>query len=170
MLREEASEIGLLRSLPKQSRWRAVHLACHGLPDADSPLHSALALSVDANNDGLLTCLEVFRLRVPADLVVLSACETAGGKIYDTEGTLGLTRAFMFAGTPRVISSLWKVDDEATRALMVRFYELWRKSDGEEKGAAAALRGAQAFVRDHAEHPEWAHPYYWAAWVLWGLD
>jgi CHAT domain-containing protein len=83
------------------------------------------------------------------------------------EGIVGLTRAFMFAGAPRVICSLWKVDDEATRALMVKFYELWAPKDGSTgMPVTQALRTAQEFVRSHEK---WKHPYYWAAWVLWGL-
>ena len=113
--------------------------------------------------------LEILRMKIPADLVVMSACETWKGKIYKTEGIVGLTRAFMFAGAPRVICSLWKVDDEVTQALMIKFYELWNPKDGKKgPGAAAALKKAQAFVRDH-ENGKWKHPYYWAAWVLWGL-
>jgi CHAT domain-containing protein len=166
LLGKAACEAGLRKALASRERWRAVHLACHGLVDAASPLRSSLALTPDATNDGLLTCVDVFRLRVPADLVVLSACETARGKIYRSEGIVGLTRAFMFAGAPRVICSLWKVDDEATRALMVKFYELWNPDEGEGLGAAAALKEAQAFVRSHEK---WANPYYWAAWTLWGL-
>ena len=125
-------------------------------------------MTADSEDDGFLTCLDVFQLKIPADLVVLSACETAKGRIYRMEGILGLTRAFMFAGTPRVICSLWKVDDEATRALMTRFYALWGGATEGEDGvsAAAALRRAQEFVRSHEK---WEHPQYWAAWVLWGL-
>ena len=170
LLGREASRRHLGKSLGLRQRWRAVHFACHGLVDPERPLLSSLALTPEPEHGGFLTCLDIFRMRIPADLVVLSACETAKGKIYRTEGILGLTRAFMFAGTPRVLCSLWKVDDEATRALMVKFYELWNPRDG-TKGlrAAAALKEAQAFVRNHPDHPEWKHPYYWAAWVLWGL-
>ena len=83
------------------------------------------------------------------------------------EGILGLAGAFMVAGAPRVLVSLWRVDDEATRALMVRFYELWNPEAGPEKGlgAAAALEAAQAHVR---EQERWRHPYFWAGWTLWG--
>lgn len=174
-------------TLGTSERWRSVHLACHGLIDARQPSFCCLALTPDAEDDGFLTCLEVFRMRVPSELVVLSACETARGKVYQTEGMLGLTRAFMLAGSPRVLCSLWKVDDEATRVLMTKFYELWNPSSGEGLAPAAALKRAQAFVRD-VEKEEidaeasrkarrtitkktrpWAHPNYWAAWVLWGL-
>jgi CHAT domain-containing protein len=105
-------------------------------------------------------------MELPADLAVLSACETARGTVVGGEGVLGLTRAFMFAGSPRVIVSLWKVDDEATRALMLRFHALWNPKEGGGLPAAEALRRAQDFVRSHER---WEHPYYWAAWVLWGL-
>ncbi|MDF1701164.1 MAG: CHAT domain-containing protein, partial [Planctomycetota bacterium] len=163
----DANEPGFVRALGLRPRWRAVHLACHGVVRADRPMASALALTPVEGSDGMLTSLELLDLRVPADLVVLSACDTARGEVYDVEGVVGLTRAFMFAGSPRVLASLWKVDDEATRALMTRFYELWNPSArGEGLGAAAALRQAQAWLRGHER---WAHPYYWAAWVLWGL-
>ena len=130
---------------------------------------SALALTADGQSDGLLTALEIFQLEIPADLVVLSACETGKGKVYEAEGIVGLTRAFMFAGAPRVICSLWKVDDEATRALMIEFYRLWNPKEGDGLGTAAALKKAQEYIKTHPKHPEWKHPYYWAAWVLWGL-
>jgi CHAT domain-containing protein len=98
---------------------------------------------------------------VPADLVVLSACETARGKVYSTEGVEGFVRAFMFAGSPRVICSLWKVDDEATAALMTRFYARWKEGD---RAAATALAETQEELRRAG-----AAPADWAAWVLWGL-
>ncbi len=167
LLGAQATEARLLAALGTQPRWRAVHLACHGLV-SPQPLSSSLALTPDPENagDGFLTVAEIFRMRIPADLVVLSACETARGKIYKTEGIVGLTRAFMFAGAQRVLCSLWKVDDEATRALMIRFYELWSPKEGKGLDAAAALRKAQEHVRSQAK---WKHPYFWAAWVLWGL-
>ena len=96
-----------------------------------------------------------------------SDLETGKGRVLKAEGIVGLTRAFMYAGAPRVICSLWKVDDEATRALMVKFYALWNPKDGSKPmGPAAALRAAQEFVKSQEK---WKHPYYWAAWVLWGL-
>jgi len=160
-----------------------VHLACHGKVDREHPRRSFLALAASKEDpDGELQALEVFNMRVPSDLVVLSGCETGGGAVIEGEGLEGLTRAFMFAGAPRVIASLWNVEDDVTQALMVKFYELWNprpKAGGPERkkrvkgtsplGAAAALKQAQEFVRTHPDHPEWKHPTYWAAWVLWGL-
>jgi CHAT domain-containing protein len=166
LLGRDATESGLRDALANKPRWRAIHIACHGLVDPDQPMFSSLALTPAGEDDGFLTALEVFRMKCPADLVVLSACETGKGKVYKAEGIVGLTRAFMFAGAPRVLVSLWKVDDDATRALMTKFYELWNAKDGKGAGAAAALRGAQEFVRSQAK---WKHPRFWAAWVLWGL-
>ena len=124
-------------------------------------------LTPSAHDDGFLTCLDIFAMHIPADLVVLSACDTGRGKVYQAEGIVGLMRAFMVAGAPRVLCSLWKVDDEATRALMTKFYALWNPKDGSPGlGAAAALKAAQAHVK---AQEEWTHPHYWAGWVLWGL-
>ena len=168
LLGKDACEAGLHAALASTgARWRAVHFACHGLVDPERPALSSLALTPDAGNDGFLTALEVLRLRIRADLVVLSACETGKGKIVSGEGIVGLTRSFTFAGSPRVLCSLWKVDDEATSALMRKFYELWNPRTGSKgMGTAAALRAAQEHVRSQEK---WKHPYYWAAWVLWGL-
>jgi tetratricopeptide (TPR) repeat protein len=157
LLGADATEPRLFEAVAERGRWRAIHLACHGLVDPGRPLLSSLALS----GGGLLTTMEVFRNAFPADLVVLSACETAQGAVYRAEGVVGFVRAFMFAGAPRVLVSLWKVDDEATKALMVRFYEAWRT-----RPAAAALREAQEFV---ASQERWKDPAHWAAWQLWGV-
>jgi len=165
LLGAEATEANLRDALAKR-RWRAVHLACHGLVDAEHPGLSSLAVTPTAEDDGFLSVLDVFRMKAPADLVVLSACHTGQGRVARGEGVLGLTRAFMFAGAPRVIVSGWKVDDAATLALMTKFYELWNPKDGSGKPAATALREAQAFVR---AQEKWKHSKYWAAWALWGL-
>lgn len=135
-------------------------------------MRSSLALTAEVGDGGFLTSSEVFRWQIPCDLAVLSACETAKGRVYRSEGIVGLTGAFMFAGARRVLCSLWKVDDDATQALMIKFYQLWRQppagrgSARAPMGAAEALENAQAFVRSQEK---WKHPYYWAAWVLWGL-
>ncbi|MFO0931914.1 MAG: CHAT domain-containing tetratricopeptide repeat protein [Planctomycetota bacterium] len=164
----EATEAGLRRALASaKGRLRAVHLACHGLVDREQPLHSSLALTAAGDDDGYLTGAELLRMRVEADLVVLSACSSGLGRVARGEGMLGLTRAFMFSGVPRIVASLWKVDDAATKALMLRFYAKWQPKDASPAMTAAeALRDAQAFVR---AQPRWAHPRYWAGWVLWGV-
>jgi CHAT domain-containing protein len=158
LLGAEATERDLAARMAMRARWRSVHLACHGLVQPERPLFSHLALA----GGEPLDALDVFRMKIPSDLVVLSACETARGKVYRAEGIVGLVRAFMFAGAPRVIVSLWKVDDAATKALMVKFYALWRAGTP----CARALKEAQTFV---ASHERWKDPKYWAAWQLWGL-
>ena len=166
LLGPDANEERLREALGTRTRWRAVHLACHGIVDPERPRLSSLVLSRSPNEDGFLTAQEVLRMDVPADLAVLSACDTGKGRIVKGEGIVGLTRAFMYAGAPRVLCSLWKVEDKATQALMAKFYALWNPTEGEGLSAAEALKQAQDFVRGH---DQWQHPYYWAAWVLWGL-
>ncbi len=165
-----ASETALRAALHEEPCWRAVHLACHGNVDSRAPLCSWLSLAADESNDGSLSLQDVLVMKTPADLVILSACETAKGRVYKAEGVVGLVRVFMVAGASRVVVSLWEVDDEATNVLMARFYELWNPKAGSTGlPAATALRNAMEFVRDHPDHPGWDHPKYWAAWQLWGL-
>ncbi len=166
LLGNDASESSFLSALAKEKVWRSVHFACHGLVDSERPLHSALALSVDDKHDGLLSAFEVLGLRMSTDLCVLSACESGLGRVYRTEGILGLTRAFFSAGASRVLCSLWKVDDAATAALMAEFYTRWNPKDGSRGvDAAVALRQAQSVIRSKKK---WSEPHFWAAWVLWG--
>jgi hypothetical protein len=163
----EATVPRLRTSLAARDRWRGLHFACHGIVDPDHVVRCSLVLAPSGEDTGFLTALDVVRMRVPADLVALSACETGKGRVVRGEGVLGLARAFMFAGSPRVLSSLWKVPDDATEALMTRFYALWNPRDGTAPlGAAAALSAAQEHVRSQ---PKWRHPRHWAAWTLWGL-
>ena len=141
-----------------------VHLAAHGSFNQAAPLFSRLWLAPGGEEDGRLNVHEVYGLDLDrADLVVLSACQTQVGELSAGDEVVGLTRAFLY-GAPTVVSSLWSVDDEATGALMARFYEHLLTG----KGKAGALQSAQAGVRTDPEHPEWAHPYYWAAFVLSG--
>jgi hypothetical protein len=158
-----ATEQALRDALKFVPRWRTVHLGCHGLVDARSPLASVLALAPGGGDDGWLTGYEILRMEVPADLVVLSACESGAGSYVAGEGLVGLTRAVMFAGAPRVVVSLWKADDDSTPVLMKELHARWK--DG--VSASAALRDAQNAVRE--ARPEWDHPAHWAGWQLWGL-
>ncbi len=146
--------------------FRIVHLATHGVLDAERPELSSLVLSrLDAEGrprDGHLRLLDVYHLRLGADLVVLSACRTALGREVRGEGLIGLARGFFYAGARQVLVSLWQVDDEATAVLMEHFY---RGLLVEGLPAATALRAAQTRV---AAERRWQAPYYWAGFVLQG--
>jgi CHAT domain-containing protein/Tfp pilus assembly protein PilF len=149
------------------ARYRIVHFSTHGVLDTEHPELSRLALSqVDQQGrpraDGFVRAHEIYGLHLPADLVVLSACQTALGKEIRGEGLVGLTRGFQYAGARAVLVSLWEVDDQATAELMRRFY---REMLERGQSPAAALRTAQESLR---RQPEWQAPYYWAGFVLQG--
>jgi len=112
--------------------------------------------------NGFLRLYDIYNLKLTADLVVLSACQTALGKEIKGEGLVGLTRGFMYAGAPRVVASLWRIDDRATAELMRRFYAGML---GQKLRPAAALRAAQASM---LKEKRWQAPYYWAAFTLQG--
>ncbi|HEY6328121.1 MAG TPA: CHAT domain-containing protein, partial [Blastocatellia bacterium] len=150
-------------------QYRYIHFAVHGLINEAQPQLSSLALSIPAGHadggkasgeDGFLRMDEIFNLRMRPDLVTLSACESGLGKQVRGEGLVGLTRAFFYAGAPSLVVSLWNVDDRSTASLMEDFYRRLQ-AGGQEK--ADALRAAKlSLIRDG----HFAHPYYWAAFVL----
>jgi len=146
--------------------YRYVHFATHGLLNSTHPELSGIVFSlVDDKGepaDGFLRAHEVFNLKLSADLVVLSACQTGLGKEVRGEGLISLTRGFMYAGAPRVVVSLWSVDDEATASLMVGFYKAML---GRKMTPAAALRAAQIEVWKQKQR---SNPYYWAAFTIQG--
>jgi CHAT domain-containing protein/Flp pilus assembly protein TadD len=146
--------------------YRIIHFATHGILNDARPALSGLVLSlVDERGraqDGYARLHDIYNLRTDADLVVLSACQTALGKQIRGEGLVGLARAFMYAGAPRVVASLWEVSDAATAELMKRFY---RGMLQQNLPAAAALHAAQ---RSMAAEPRWRAPYYWAGFILQG--
>jgi len=150
----------------EMARYRIVHFATHGLLNSEQPELSGIVLSlVDEQGrtvNGFLRLNEIYNLNLPAELVVLSACQTGLGKEIKGEGLVGLTRGFMYAGSPRVVASLWKVDDAATAELMARFYKGVLK---EKRRPAEALRAAQA---EMWKQKRWQQPYYWAGFVLQG--
>lgn len=151
---------------PELSQYRIVHFATHGLLNNDHPELSGLVLSlVDewANpQNGFLRLYDIYNLNLRAELVVLSACQTALGKEVKGEGILGVTRGFMYAGAARVLASLWRVDDEATAELMKRFYHTMIKGG---RTPSAALQEAQIWMQRQSR---WRAPYYWAGYVLQG--
>ena len=151
---------------PELSRYRVLHFATHGLLNSQHPELSGIVLSLvdegGRRQDGFLRLHEIYNLKLGADLVVLSACQTALGKEIKGEGLVGLTRGFMYAGAPRVVASLWNVDDRATAELMTRFY---RAMFIQGMRPAAALRAAQTSLW---REKGWAAPYYWAGFTLQG--
>ena len=148
------------------SQYRYVHFATHGYLDAEHPGLSAIVLSLvnkqGKPQDGFLRVHDVYNLNLPAELVVLSACQTGLGKDIKGEGLVGLTQGFMYAGARRVVVSLWSVNDKATAQLMQRFY---RGMLREKLTPAAALRAAQV---EMWKQKQWQSPYYWAAFTMQG--
>ncbi|NEP09760.1 MAG: tetratricopeptide repeat protein [Symploca sp. SIO2C1] len=151
---------------PELSNYRIIHLATHGLLNSINPELSGVVLSLfdeqGNSQNGFLRLHDVFNLNLPAELVVLSACQTGLGQEVKGEGLVGLTRGFMYAGSPRVLVSLWNVSDAATAEMMKRFY---RKMLEEGLSATAALRTAQLEMQ---QETQWKAPYYWAAFTLQG--
>jgi CHAT domain-containing protein len=147
--------------------YRILHFATHAVADTESPELSGLVLSqVDASGrprEGFLGLSDIYGLDLDADLVVLSGCQTALGKEVRGEGLIGLTRGFQFAGVPRVVASLWRVDDRATAELMTHFYQaMWGRHP---LAPAAALREAQIALRRDSRYRDF---HSWAGFVLQG--
>jgi CHAT domain-containing protein len=168
-LRLEAVDFEASRDIatgPDLRDYRIVHFATHGLINNLHPELSGVVLSLvdkqGREQDGFLRLFEIYNLRLNADLVVLSACQTALGKEIKGEGLIGLTRGFMYAGAPRIVASLWRIDDRATAELMKRFYTAMLQ---EKMRPAAALRAAQVSMW---KDPRWAKPHYWAAFTIQG--
>jgi CHAT domain-containing protein/Flp pilus assembly protein TadD len=144
--------------------YRYLHFATHGIVNETSPRLSGLLLGKGGGSaeDGILRLGEVYDLKLGADLVVLSACETGLGRLAKGEGTIGLTRGFLYAGARDVLVSLWQVGDATTADLMLVFYDRMLRGEGK----AEALREAKReLIR---RNPEYAKPYYWAPFVLVG--
>lgn len=146
--------------------YRTIHLATHGYIPEKNPEQTGVMLSQftprGEPQEGHLRLSNVYRLRLRADLVTLSACDSGLGKEIEGEGVVGLARGFMYAGTPRLAVSLWKVEDESTRKLMVQFYTAMLKH---RLTPAAALREAQKYMWNQDSVKE---PYFWAAFILEG--
>jgi CHAT domain-containing protein len=155
LLREQATKAKAISLSPNND---ILHFAVHAEFNQEDPTSSALLLAREGSEDGKWTVREIFSLNLKADLVVLSACETGLGKISNGDEIVGLTRAFIYAGTPSVITTLWKVNDRASFELMKEFY-LQLKTQKK----SAALRQAQ--LKTMKEFPE---PFFWAAFGLTG--
>lgn len=146
--------------------YQIIHFATHGFFNSQNPQLSGLVMSlVDEKGqpvDGFLRLHDIYNLNLAADLVVLSACQTGLGEVIKGEGIYGLTRGFMYAGTPRLVASLWSVDDAATATLMSKFY---REMLQNKMRPAAALRAAQL---EMLQSEQWNLPYFWAAFGFQG--
>jgi CHAT domain-containing protein len=157
--RKTATDAGL-------SQYRYIHFATHAMVDSARPELSGIALSrfnkQGLEQEGFLRLNDIFNLRLPAELIVLSGCSTGLGQELRGEGLIGLTRGFMYAGAARVMVSLWDVNDEATAEFMTRFY---RSMVTQNLTPAAALKATQNSM---ARDKRWSSPYYWAAFVLQG--
>ncbi|MEO8027065.1 MAG: CHAT domain-containing tetratricopeptide repeat protein [Bryobacteraceae bacterium] len=144
---------------------RFLHLAAHGYVDEDQPAHSGIVLSqaTESGEDGVLRVPEIMRLRLRADMVTLSACQTALGRVVGGEGVMGLSRAFLFAGAQSVVVSLWNVNDSATAELMSAFYRNLKNGSSRDEALRQAklslLKGSQKL---------WRHPFYWAPFIFVG--
>ncbi|MBD1943865.1 CHAT domain-containing protein [Coleofasciculus sp. FACHB-712] len=153
----QATKVAIAQALPKA---RIIHLATHGLLDDYRGLGSAIALAPSNQNDGLLTAEEILNLKLNAELVVLSACDTGRGRITG-DGVIGLSRSLISAGVPSVVVSLWQVPDNSTAFLMTEFYKnLQQKAD-----KATALRNAMLTTMKQQQYSD---PVQWAAFTLIG--
>ena len=147
-------------------QFRILHFATHSFLDHERPELSSIVLSMvdraGRQQNGFLRLYDIYNLRLSADLVVLSACETGLGKEIKGEGLIGLTRGFFYSGAARVLASLWQIDDRSSAAFMRAFYEAMIIR---HEKPAAALRSAKiAMWRAKG----WDAPYYWAAFTMQG--
>jgi CHAT domain-containing protein len=143
-------------------QYRILHLATHGVLDSNNPLSSYLVM----NGDNALTAREILKMNLDAEMTVLSACETARGKYRFGEGLIGMSWAFLIAGTPTTVVSQWKVDSAGTRQLMLAFHRNLKVKPAEPlSGRAEALRKA---ALEMLASPQYKHPFYWAGFVMIG--
>ena len=148
------------------TKYQVLHLATHGLTNDTDPMYSKLVFAPEADSsyDGYLHAYEIYNMQIPADLVVLSACNTGVGKLEKGEGIMSLSRAFFYAGVKSLVMSLWKVSDESTSELMVYFYEGLKAGLPKDQ----ALQQAKINYLANQDIALKSHPYFWAGFVLKG--
>jgi len=158
---------GVLKA--EAGNFSVIHIAAHGIFNDVDPMYSHIALSKEEgseNEDGLLEPWEILDLDLKAEMVVLSACETARGKISTGEGIIGFAWAFFIAGSPSIVVSQWKVDSASTTLLMRDFHSIWRNSMNHQRiSKAQALRNAEMKL---LQNKQYRHPYYWAGFIVIG--
>ena len=155
LTREQATESWLQKHI---GEYQIIHIASHGEFDPVNPLFSSLKLTSDKTSDGNFEVNEVFSLEINADIVTLSACQTGLGDIVGGDELVGLNRAFIYAGTHSILSSLWRVSDISTAILIKHFYRNYSRNT-----KAESLRKAQLLVKKLYPHPS-----YWAGFNLTG--
>ena len=145
----------------QSTKFGIIHLATHSLVNEALPLFSSIAFSKENGEDGFLEAREIIQMELNAQLVILSACKTAFGKQIAGEGMLGLTRAFFTAGIPSVVASLWQVEDNATKVLMVEFHKRLKEGNTPD----LALKGAQIYMIKNSGYTD---PLFWSPFILVG--
>ena len=154
----EATKNGLLQNLDD---YNFIHFATHAFVNEESPEFSGIALYPDGEDGGMTYVSDIYNIQMNADLVVLGACETGLGSVHRGEGMIGFTRAFIYAGTANLAVSMWRVNDQPTATMMIKFYSAIREGNS----YSSSLRKAKLSM---IENPETAAPRNWAAFVLHG--
>jgi CHAT domain-containing protein len=157
LIGEDASEANFKKLA---GAYDILHVASHGEFNSNTPLLSSLRLSGGDGEDGRLETREIFGLNLDAYLVTLSACNTAIGKLTKGDDVVGLARAFIFAGTPSILGTIWSVNDESTGIFMNHFYGNLKEMD--------KLKSLQQAQIDMIQSEKYSHPYHWAAFQLIG--
>jgi CHAT domain-containing protein/Flp pilus assembly protein TadD len=150
------------------AKYQVLHLATHGILNDANPMYSQVVFALNGTNgqeDGLLEAWEIVNLDLNARLVVLSACETALGRVRKGEGMIGLTWALFVAGTPSTVVSQWKVESDSTTQLMLEFHKQLKQQAGNHISKASALQSAALKLM---KNEKYRHPFYWAPFVLIG--
>lgn len=146
---------------PSIPEYPVLHFATHGLVSDVQPKRSGLLMAPEAGEDGLLQMSEIYGLGLKANLVVLSACQTALGREITGEGLIGLSRAFFYAGARSVVAALWNLNDRFAAEFVERFY---RELNAGHSSEEALRRAKVAYIN----HPRYAHPFYWSSLVMLG--
>jgi CHAT domain-containing protein len=159
------------RAKAEAGSYRILHFATHGILNDSSPMYSQLLLAqseADTNEDGLLEAWEIMKLNLNADLVVLSACDTARGRVGAGEGMIGLSWAFFVAGSPTSVLSQWKVDSASTTELMMEFHRQLKAQMANSAGSFSAARALRQAELKLLRNDQYRHPFYWAGFVVTG--
>lgn len=163
-LSEDVTETSIkeLSDSGQLTNYKIIHFATHGFVMPDMPQYTALVVTDFEREDGYLTAQEIANLDIQADFVNLSACETGLGKLYGGEGVVGLAQSFLIAGANSLSVSLWKVSDESTSEFMTGFYRLITEEGYNYREAMSEMK------RKFINSEDYAHPYYWAPFILYG--